>query len=62
MEIIKAFALPGPTELIIIGCILFLLFGGKMMKSFFKNITAAIQESKKAVKELQKPIEEIKDE
>jgi len=49
-------------ELIIIGVIIFLLFGGRIMGQFFSGLAVAIKESKKAIKEINKPIEEIKNE
>lgn len=47
----------GIPELAIIGAVIFLLFGGTMMKNFFSGLTSAIVESKKTLNELKKEIE-----
>lgn len=41
----------GPTEWIIIGAIVLLLFGGKKIPEFFKGLGDAVKEFKRASKE-----------
>ena len=52
----------GVTELAVIGAIIFLLFGGKIMNNFFTGIAGAIKESKKTLKEINEPLKEIDNE
>ncbi|MBP9817232.1 twin-arginine translocase TatA/TatE family subunit [Candidatus Shapirobacteria bacterium] len=41
----------GTTELVLVGIILLILFGGKKLPEMMKGLTGAVTEFKKAVKE-----------
>lgn len=42
----------GPTEWIVIGAVVLLLFGGKKIPEFFKGLGDAVKEFKKASKDI----------
>lgn len=42
----------GMPEIVLIAAVVFLLFGGTIMKRFFSNAAVAIKESRAAVKEV----------
>lgn len=52
MKIILLFSMPGPSELILIGAIVLLLFGGKKIPELMKGLGRGISEFKKAKDEI----------
>ena len=57
-----AFVMPGPTELLIIGGIIILLFGAGQLPKIARSLGGAIPSFKKGMAEVEKEVDDIKKE
>ena len=59
-NLLFAFGMPGPMELLIILMIMLLLFGGARLPSLMRNLGASAREFKKGVQGMEEEMDEAK--